>query len=77
MERTLHVFVFERQRMSGILMWSLNEGETFGPGIVIYTYESDKGVTEVEMVRPGILIRKLVPDRTRVMFEQPIAIIDT
>jgi pyruvate/2-oxoglutarate dehydrogenase complex dihydrolipoamide acyltransferase (E2) component len=76
-QSTLHALVLDRQRTMGLLYWCINEGEMYGPGQPLYLYESDKGVTEVVLPRRGQLIKKLVADRTRVQFQQPIAIIYT
>jgi pyruvate dehydrogenase E2 component (dihydrolipoamide acetyltransferase) len=55
--------------------WRVEEGAKVGPGDVLAEVETDKAVMELEAYDRGVLLRRLVPEGTKLPVGAPIGII--
>ena len=58
-----------------LVRWLKEEGDTVALGEPLFEAETDKGVSEVEAVMPGVLIKRLVAAGEKAGAGQPIALI--
>ena len=58
-----------------LVRWLKEEGDTIAFGEPLFEAETDKGVSEVEAVMPGVLLKRLVAAGEKAGPGQPIALI--